>query len=176
MNSKTGGHRGLRAATALTAAAAVTVLATACGSGSAPSAASTAAAYTQQTFAQCMRGHGAPGFPDPTASGSYTLTASGSLKGAGGSSVDIGSAAVRAAYNDCQYLVPGSPSIGQLEQKVRQARRAEARELPQLRKFSQCIINHGGPNQAALTACHHLLPPGARVSVRVSVHATLATP
>jgi hypothetical protein len=176
MNDKTGGHRGLRDAAALAAAAAVTVLATACGGGSAPPAASTAAAYTQQTFAQCMRGHGVPGFPDPTASGSYTLTASGSLKGAGGSSVDIGSDTVRAASSDCQYLVPNSPSIGQLEQKVRQARQAEARELPQLQKFSQCVGNHGGPNQAAVKACRHLLPPGAHVSVHMSVHATLAVP
>jgi curli biogenesis system outer membrane secretion channel CsgG len=91
MNNKTRDNRGLWDAGALAVAAAVTVLATACGdTSSAPSAASTAAAYTQQTLAQCMRGHGVPGFPGPNGTGSYTLTASRSLKGAGGSSIDIG--------------------------------------------------------------------------------------
>lgn len=164
MNNKTRDNRGLWDAGALAAATVVTVLATACGGGSAPTAASTAA-YTQETLAQCMRGHGVPGFPGPSASGGYTLTASGSLKGAGGVSIDIGSSTVQAAYNDCQYLQPGAPSIGQLEQKVRQARQEEARALPELRKYLQCVRSHGGPAPAALRACQHLLPPGAHASV-----------
>ena len=167
MNGKTRDNRGLWDAGALAVAAAVTVLATACGGGSAPSAASTAAAYTQETLAQCMRGHGVPGFPDPNASGGYTLTASGSLKGAGGSSIDIGSK-VQTAYNDCQYLQPGAPSIGQLEQKVRQARQEEAKAAPELRKYFQCVQDHGAANQAALKACQHLLPPGTHASLNTA--------
>ncbi len=167
MNDKTGGNRGLWDAGALAVAAAVTVLATACGGGSVPSAAGTAAAYTPETLAQCMRGYGVPGFPDPNASGGYTVTASGAIKGAGRSSIDIGSPRVQAAYNDCQYLEPGSPSIGHLEQKVRQAREAEARALPELRKYLQCVQGHGGPAQAALRACQRLLPPGTHASVNV---------
>jgi hypothetical protein len=172
MNDKTDVRRGLCDAGALAAAAAVTVLATACGAGSAPSAAATAAAYTQETLAQCMRGHGVPDFPGPGASGSYTLTASGSLKGAGASSIDIGSSKVQTAYDDCQYLQPGAPSIGQLEQQVRQARQEEARALPELRKYFQCVQGHGGPTKAALKACKHLLPPGARVTVNATTATT----
>jgi hypothetical protein len=52
MNDKTGGNRGLWDAGALAVAAVVTVLAMAWGGGSAPSAASTSVAYTQETLAQ----------------------------------------------------------------------------------------------------------------------------
>jgi len=166
MNDKTGRNRGLWDAGALAVAAAAAMLATACSSGPAPTAVAAPAAYTQQTLAQCMRSHGVPGFPDPDASGSYTLTADGSLQGAGKSSIDIQSAAVQAAYGECRHLQPGSPSIGQLEQKLRQARQQEAKAAPELRKFSQCVQSHGGPTAAALSACQHLLPPGAHVSIQ----------
>ena len=83
MNDKTGGNRGRRRAGALAVAAAVAALATACG-GSAPSSAS-APTYAQEiALAQCMRGHGVPNFPDPNASGSYTLTSNGSIGAPGG--------------------------------------------------------------------------------------------
>ena len=81
MNDKTGGNRGLRRAGALAVAAAVAMLAAGCGvvhislgSGSASSSAS-APTYAQVlALAQCMRSHGVPDFPDPSASGGYTLT------------------------------------------------------------------------------------------------------
>ena len=91
MNDKTGGNRGLRDAGALAVAAAVAVLATAFGGGSAPSANVPEAAYTQGTLVQYV------------------------------------------------------PFIGQLEQKVRQARQEEARVLPELRTYFQCVRSHGGP-------------------------------
>ena len=56
MNDKISDNRGLWDAGALAVAALVTVLATACGGGSAPSAASTAVAYTQAAYPQ-------PGMP-----------------------------------------------------------------------------------------------------------------
>ena len=167
MNDKAGRNRGLWDAGALTVAAAVAVLATACSNGAAPIAVAAPAAYTQQTLAQCMRGHGVPDFPDPDASGSYTVTADGSLQGAGGASIDLQSAAVQAAYAECRHLQPGSPSVAQLEQELRQ----EAKALPELREFSQCVQRHGGPSAAALSACHRLLPPGAHVTIQT--HATV---
>ena len=64
MNEKTAGKRGPRRAGALAVAAAVAVLATACG-GSAPSSVS-APTYAQVlALAQCMRSHGVPDFPTP---------------------------------------------------------------------------------------------------------------
>ena len=76
MNGTTGGNRGPRRAAALAVAAAVAVLTTACGVvhvhfGSSASSASTASATyrAELAYAQCMRAHGLPGFPDPNTSG-----------------------------------------------------------------------------------------------------------
>jgi hypothetical protein len=199
MNDRTNGNRGPRRAGALALAAAVGVLATACGvvhigsSGSASSSAS-APTYAQElALAQCMRGHGEPTFPDPEASGGYNLTPNGSIEGAGGSSININSSQAQAAYGDCRHLVPGAPSISQLEQGVQQEQQRQAQELPELLKYQQCVRSHGVPNfslplggqsaapvksadinpsspqvQAALSACQHLLPPGDSVNASTS--------
>jgi hypothetical protein len=193
MNDKTDGNRGRRRAGALAVAAAVAVLATACG-GSAPSSAS-APTYAQEiALAQCMRGHGVPNFPDPNASGGYTLTSNGSIGGAGGASIDIDSSQAQAAYGDCRHLLPGGPSISQLAQDVQQEQQRQEQALPRLLKYSQCMRSHGLPNfpdfgqsgqspapgngaginpnspqfQAASTACQHLLAPGAHVSIHTN--------
>jgi hypothetical protein len=200
MNDKTGGNRGPRRADALAVAAAVAVLAAGCavhvslGGGSASSSAS-APTYAQElALAQCMRSHGEPNFPDPNTSGGYTLTSSGSIEGAGGSSIDISSSRAQAAYGDCRHLLPGAPSISQLEQDVQQEQQRQAQALPELLKYSQCMRSHGVPDfpdlgqsdqspapgngaginpnspqfQAASTACQHLLPPGVHVSIHTN--------
>jgi hypothetical protein len=198
MNEKSENNLGRRAS-ALAAAAAVAVLAAACGS-SAPAPAS-APTYAQVlALAQCMRGHGLPDFPDPSASGSYSLQPDGSLEGAGGSSVDINSTQARAAYADCRRLLPGGPSVSQLEQIEQQEQQEQARMLPEVLKWEQCVRGHGVPDfsiplggqstpaagkgagpgfnpgspqfQAALRTCQHLLPPGAKVSVSASQSAS----
>jgi hypothetical protein len=193
MNNETGGIRGIRRAGALAVAAAVAVLATACGGGSDPSAASTPTYAQELALAQCMRTHGVPTFPDPGASGGYTLTSNGSIEGTGGSPIDINNSQAQAAYGDCRHLLPGAPSIAQLEQRVQQEQQARARALPGLLKWGQCVRSHGMPTfnlglggqnpasgksgavnpnspafQSALTACQHLLPPGAHVSINTS--------
>jgi len=203
MNDKTGGHGGpqraaaLRRAAALTAVATVAVLATACGmvhvhiSSSAGSSSAGSPTYAQVlALAQCMRSHGVPDFPDPDASGGYSLAPDGSLKGAGGS-VDIDSTQAQAAYGDCRHLLPGGPSVSQLEQKLQQAQQRQDQALPLLLKYSQCMRSHGVPNfpspgqsaaspkgalpsvnspqyLSAAGACQHLLPPGAKVSISTS--------
>jgi hypothetical protein len=197
MNDKTGSNRGRRRAGALAIAAAVAVLAAACGGGSAPSSSVSAPTYAQVlALAQCMRGHGVPDFPDPNASGGYTLTSHGSIEGAGGSSIDIDSSQARAAYGHCRHVLRGAPSISQLQQLEQQEQERRARALPQLLKWEQCVRSHRVPNfslalggqspapgnraafnpnspqfQAALTACQHLLPPGAHVSVNTKASA-----
>ncbi len=69
MNDKTGGSRGPRRAAALAVVTAVAVL-TACGgspSSSGGSASAEPATYRADlAYAQCMRTHGVPGFPDAT--------------------------------------------------------------------------------------------------------------
>jgi hypothetical protein len=190
MNYKTDGNRGPRRAGALAAlAAAAAVVAAACG-GSAPSTQS-APTYAQVlALVKCMRSHGVPNFPDPNASGAYSLTANGSLQGADGSSVDINSSQAQAAYGDCRHLVPGGPSISQLEQEEQQVQQRRAKMLPDLLKYVHCMRSHNVPNfpapgqskfgsggppnvnspqyLAAASACQHLLPPGAKVSLSTS--------
>jgi len=193
MNDKTGGWLGPRHACALAVSAAVAVLATACGGGSAPSSAS-APTYAQElALAQCMRGHGVPNFPDPSTSGGYTLASNGSLEG-NGPAVNIDGSQVQAAYGDCRHLLPGGPSISQLEQDVQQEQQRQEQLLPALLKYAQCVRSHGVPNfpdpgqgtqspapakgaavnpnspqvQAALSACQNLQPAGEHVSINTS--------
>ena len=201
MNNKTGGNRGLRCVGALAVAAAVAMLVAGCGvhvsfgGGSSASSSASAPSYAQElSLAQCMRSHGEPGFPDPNTSGGYTLTSNGSIAGAGGASIDIGSSQAQAAYGDCRHLLPGAPSISQLEQDVLQQQQQQAKALPLLLKYSQCMRSHGVPNfpdlgqsdqspvpgngapinpsspqfQAASTVCQRLLPAGAHISIHAS--------
>jgi hypothetical protein len=199
MNHKTGRYRGPRrtaalAAAALAAAAAIGATTTACG-GSAPSSTASAPSYAQEiALVGCMRSHGVPSFPDPSASGDYSLTADGSLVGADGS-VDINGSQAQAAYGDCRHLLPGGPSISQLEQDVQREQQAQAQALPLEVKYSQCMRGHGVPNfpspgqattspgsspvnvnspqfVAAADACQHLLPSGAHMTFHQSSSAS----
>ncbi len=193
MNDKTGGNRGPRRAAALAVVAAVAVLATGCSGGSAPSSASPPTYAQMLALAQCMRSHGVPDFPDPSASSEgYSLAPNGSLEGAGGS-VDINSSQAQAAYGDCRHLLPGGPSVSQLEQLEQQEQQRQEQMLPVLLKYVRCMRSHGvpdfpGPGQskasvnsapinvnspqylAAAGACQHLLPAGAHVSISTSTH------
>jgi hypothetical protein len=189
MNDTTGRYRNPRRAgtlAAAAAAAAIAVLATACGGSAAPSAG--VPSYAQEiALVGCMRSHGVPNFPDPNASGGYSLTPNGSLVGANGS-VDINSSQAQTAYGDCRHLLPGGPTISQLEQDVQQEQQAQAQALPLELKYSQCMRSHGVPNfpspgqssasphgappdvnspqyLAAASACQHLLPAGAKMSI-----------
>jgi hypothetical protein len=199
MNTTTGRDRGPRRAGALAATlaagAAIAVLTAGCG-GSAASAASPPTYAQEIALVGCMRSHGVPNFPDPSASGGYSLSPDGSLTGAGGS-VDIDSSQAQAAYGDCRHLIPGGPSLSQLEQDVQQAQHAQAQALPLELKYSQCMRSHGVPNfpspgqataspgrspvnvnsptfVAAANACQHLLPSGAHVTFRQSSSASSA--
>jgi hypothetical protein len=204
MNDKTNGRRGRRRACALAVVAAAAMATAGCGvvhvnfGGGSASPAASAPTYAQElALAQCMRGHGVPTFPDPSASGGYRLTSNGSVEGSGGSAININSSQAQAAYGDCRHLLPGAPSISQLEQDVQQEQQRQAQALPELLKYSQCMRSHGVPNfpdfgqgtqspvpppagnsgdinpnspqfQAASSACQHLLPPGAHVSIHTS--------
>jgi hypothetical protein len=194
MNGNTGGGRGRWRAAALAAGAAVAVLATACGS-SAPATGQPAlggsVTFAQEVaLARCMRGHGAPDFPDPSASGGFSLTTT--PNGPRGS-VDIDSSQIQAAYGACRHLLAGGgPSVAELQQRVQEGQQRREQDLPALVRFAQCMRRHGVPDfpdpagsgqatpapakgaginatsaqvQAALRACHQLLPPGMQVSV-----------
>jgi hypothetical protein len=193
MTNKTGRDRGPRRAGALAATlaagAAIAVLTAGCG-GSATAAASPPTYAQEIALVGCMRSHGVPNFPDPSSSGGYSLSSNGSLTGAGGS-VDIDGSQVQGAYGNCRHLIPGGPSISQLEQDVQQAQQRQAQMLPLMVKYSDCIRSHGVPNfpgpgqstaaagstpvnvnspqfVAAAKACQSLLPAGANMTFHQS--------
>jgi hypothetical protein len=102
MNGETRCRWGPQCAGALAVAAAVAMLATACGVvhvhiGSAASARPRPAAHRAEVaYAQCMRAHGLPGFPVPNPGESFTI--SGTLGGNPGSP--------KARANDaCEHLL-----------------------------------------------------------------------
>jgi hypothetical protein len=97
MYDKTGGSRSLRRAAALMVVAAVATLATACdvvhvhfgSSGGSPTFAQEVA------LARCMRSHGAPDFPGPSANGTGTAP----------------SPAFLAALRICQHVLPAGVHV-----------------------------------------------------------------
>jgi hypothetical protein len=149
--------------TASTTASHVAAAASGGGSGS-----SSALVKQAVKYAQCMRKHGEPDFPDPDRAGSFSI--------AGLASLDRNSSQFQSAANDCQALRP-VPSAQALTQ-----------DNTALLKFSTCMRSHGELNfpdfdlgsgsaarvarqylksidplapafQAAFQACRPLLPP-----------------
>lgn len=80
-------------------------------------------------FSSCMRSHGVPNFPDPSAQGGISITPS--------MGIDPGSAQFQSAQTACQKLMPK----GQAPSPAQQAR-MQANAL----KFSACMRSHGLPN------------------------------
>lgn len=82
--------------------AALAVIVAGCGSGSTARTTTTSAAHELAVkFARCMRAHGVSGFPDPAASGSFTIDGV-----VNGSSLDPASAAFKQAIAACRNLEP----------------------------------------------------------------------
>jgi len=80
-------------------------------------------------FASCMRSHGVPNFPDPSAQGGISITPS--------MGIDPSSPQFQSAQGACQKLMPRgqAPSPAQQAQMQTQAL-----------KFSACMRSHGLPN------------------------------
>jgi hypothetical protein len=70
-------------------------------------------------YAQCMRAHGVPNFPDPTSNGAFEL---GSAASSG--LIDPNSAAYQRANSDCQHLLSNGGLL----------------------KLAQCMRSRGVPN------------------------------
>lgn len=108
----------------LTAAlAGVALLAAACGSGSTAPAALTA--YQKElAYAECMRAHGMPSFPDPQSDGTFVGT------------FDFGSHVYKSANQACAHLQGGTPgTTEQFQQQVGQSL-----------KYAACMRAHGIAN------------------------------
>jgi hypothetical protein len=105
------------------------LLVAACGGSSSPASAEQTAYQKALAYAQCMRGHGEPQFPDPNSQGNILLPAS-----VGGSP---NSAAFVAANKACQHLLP----------KIHPMTAAQQRQVTaQALKFVACMRSHGLPN------------------------------
>jgi hypothetical protein len=88
---------------------------------------------TQQklvVYAQCMRTHGEPDFPEPVEGHIVT-------NGGVGNSQNPGSAQFQAAERQCRKLLPSGGTVSPQMQK-----QAEERAL----KFAGCMRSHGEPN------------------------------
>lgn len=122
-------------------ACAVCVALVACGSSApkpgTPATTSDSSGYTQKLkFVDCMRSHGVPNMPDPTAnppSGSYTSVGGIVIP----SSISIQSPAFRSAEQSCEKLLPGGAPSGPAG--------SESVKL-QLLALAKCMRGHGVPN------------------------------
>jgi hypothetical protein len=117
---------------------AVAALINACGS-SAPDKSGTGSGANNPTanaqkavkFAECMRSNGVSGFPDPGASGKFTIDAV-----ANGSSVDTSAPAFKQAISACKGLEPAGFTGSKRSSQQQQAGL----------KFAQCIRASGVPD------------------------------
>lgn len=143
MNDKFGGHRPRPAPSgrmgALLAILGIVALA-ACGStsGSAAGTSSSSAvssAYTQAlAYAQCMRGHGIPSYPDPDSKGQFYIA-----NGSKDPTANVSTSVLNAAATACRKLLPASmvkPPSGQ---------GSTADQAAQLR-WAACMRSHGEPD------------------------------
>jgi hypothetical protein len=103
--------------------ASVALLAAACGGSTAPTAHLTT--YQKElAYAECMRAHGMPSFPDPQSDGTFA------------GSFDFGSAAYKSANRACAHLQAGMPgTTEQFQQQVAQSL-----------KYAACMRAHGITN------------------------------
>ena len=121
--------RRARMAAAVTIVAGVAVL-TGCAGGSSSTTATGSALYTKAlAYAQCIRSHGVPSYPDPDSQGQFPPIQEGRN--------GVSQQAVQSAQNACRSLQPGGGqgSAGQQQAKVTQAL-----------AFAKCMRAHGVPN------------------------------
>jgi hypothetical protein len=129
---RAGRHRAGRQAGAWAVTlAAVALLAAACGGGSPGGSTARLTAYQRElAYAECMRAHGMPSWPDPQSNGAFA------------GSFDFGSRQYRSANRACAHLEGGSPETAQQFQ----------RDVGQSLKFAACMRAHGIANfQATVT-------------------------
>jgi hypothetical protein len=118
--------RAHRSAVIVLATATCALALTACGSSSKPKSHGINGSQAIE-FADCMRSHGVPNFPDPGATG-------GGISISAGSGINPASPAFQKAQSSCSKLLPGGgPGRGPV---------SESRKLAML-KLAQCMRKHG---------------------------------
>jgi hypothetical protein len=115
-------------AAAMVSAAALLLLVAACSATpSANSSGGASGSSSMLSFAQCMRSHGVPGYPDPDSSGSIPKKSASQL--------GVTAAQLQSAQNACQNLLPNGGS------GPNQAQEQYERTLSL--KFAVCMRSHG---------------------------------
>jgi hypothetical protein len=76
-------------------------------------------------FAQCVRSHGVPNFPDPSSSGEFS--------GLTPQQLGISSSRLQAVENACRHLLPNGSGN-------------KAQNVSQFLQIAQCMRSHGVPN------------------------------
>jgi len=113
-------------------AAAVTAiggLAVACGgNGNSPALSGTANYQKALAYAQCMRAHGEPSYPDPTSNGGFIID---------GRKDHLNGQLMQSANKTCQHLLPKTPPMTAARQK-----QVTAEAL----KYVACMRTHGIPD------------------------------
>ena len=113
-------------------AAAVTAiggLAVACGgNGNSPALSGTANYQKALAYAQCMRAHGEPSYPDPTSNGGFIID---------GRKDHLNGQLMQSANETCQHLLPKTPPMTAARQK-----QVTAEAL----KYVACMRTHGIPD------------------------------
>ncbi len=120
------------------ALAAGIALLTACsgGSSSTGSATGQSTAYQQAlAYAQCIRAHGIPDFPDPNSKGQFVVQ-----NGSSDPTSNVSKSVANAALKACLSKAP--PSIAQGPSGTQGGGSATPNEL----KFAQCMRSHGEPD------------------------------
>jgi hypothetical protein len=153
MNGKSGEHRLRPARLGWLGAMLAIVVLTACGSSttSASTESSMSTAYHKAlAYAQCIRAHGVPDYPDPNSQGQFIIQN-------GSSDFPTESPAIaNAAGKACRSLIPPSLAQGPSSGSTGQGS-GTANAL----KFSECMRSHGVPNfPDPASNGQFTLPPG----------------
>ncbi len=109
------------------AMAGVALLTAACGGGGSPAVAGSTTYQKAVAFAQCMRVHGEPGWPDPDSKGNFLVN---------GRKDHLNGSQMQSANKACQHLDPITAMT------AAQQRQVTSRAL----KFVACMRAHGIPN------------------------------
>jgi hypothetical protein len=121
-----------RVVAGLVALVALAVLAPACGTASAgPPAAAAAGDASAVGYAQCMRSHGVPEYPDPNSSGELPK-----ITPANETQLGVSDSRFNAAASACQDLWPYQEPPPAFQRQ----------ELTDALKFARCMRSHGVPN------------------------------
>src|SRR5690348_5543562 len=132
-------------------AAALALLAAACGSGGSPSpagsggspaAGGSAGSPSAVPYSACIRSHGVPTYPDPNSSGQLPKTDAQLL--------GVSTSQYQAAQHACQHLLPTGGSIQQQEAQCMQNSDCPPALVQQMMtadlKLARCMRSHGVPN------------------------------